>query len=269
MLRFIITTLIIVALICILAYKMIRLCSEHLDLRNKIGVLRIDYEYPSVWGDIDNKETLPTAEYYKVKGLTFEKCQQNDRSDEILENLKAGIIELQNKGCTFITGDCGFLFNYQEYLTSLLETKVAVAVSSLSLLSTLHQIINKNYKILIVTANSTSLEKMLPAIEKFTGVSVCDHRYLIVGAQDVPGFGKAVSEGSEVDVPLARKGILKLVKDSINEHPNIGCILLECTELPVYRASIREMTQLPVYSTVTMVYAYETGFDWMSRLQGL
>ena len=53
----------------------------------------------------------------------------------------------------------------------------------------------KDELIAIFTANSTSLEPMRSLIKEECGIDPEDKRFVIVGCQDVPIFGKAVADG--------------------------------------------------------------------------
>ena len=64
------------------------------DLREavKLGVIRLDYYYPPMPGDIDHPDSFPFDVYYTaVPGLTFEMCQANSLTKEVEENFVEGI----------------------------------------------------------------------------------------------------------------------------------------------------------------------------------
>eukprot|EP00392_Amoebophrya_sp_AT5.2_P011285 g11360.t1 len=77
-------------------------------------------------------------------------------------------------------------------------------------------------------------------IARECGLHLDEERFLIVGAESVPGF-EAVAAGEKVDVERVTPGMVALVAG----------ILLECTQLPPYAAPIRKATQLPVIDSVT------------------
>ena len=58
----------------------------------KIGILRIDYEYPPIAGDVDDQRSFDFGvEYEVVEGLTFEKAQVGTLSAEIISSFKIAI----------------------------------------------------------------------------------------------------------------------------------------------------------------------------------
>lgn len=81
----------------------------------KLGVLRLEYSYEPAVGDIDHPGSFayPVA-YRTVKGLTFEACQEGRRTEELDNNFKEAVQWLIDQGCDAITGDCGFMYWYQD-----------------------------------------------------------------------------------------------------------------------------------------------------------
>ena len=81
----------------------------------KLGVLRLEYNYEPAIGDIDHPGSFAyPVEYRTVKGLTFDVCQAGKRSEEIDKNFQEAVQYLIDQGCDAITGDCGFMYWYQD-----------------------------------------------------------------------------------------------------------------------------------------------------------
>jgi Asp/Glu/hydantoin racemase len=57
----------------------------------------------------------------------------------------------------------------------------------------------------------------------------------------------------EMDVEIARQEHLTVARRLVETHPEIGAIVLECTNMPPYRADIRAATGLPVFDITTLV----------------
>ena len=135
----------------------------------------------------------------------------------------------------------------------------------------------KDELIAIFTANSNSLEPMRPAIKEECGIDPHDHRFVIVGCQDVPIFGKAVAEGLKVDWEAATPHIVQLAKDTVKENPELRAFIFECTELPPYSDAVREATGLPVFDSITTSNAFIASMqdnprfgknDWQDKWDG-
>jgi hypothetical protein len=131
-------------------------------------------------------------------------------------------------------------------------------------------------RIIIVTANKATLDPMHDLIADECGVLLEDDRFIIIGAQDVPGF-EAVALGEKVDVQKVTPGIVKLCKDAIAKYDNVRAFLFECTELPPYSDAVRHATGLPVYDAITNCDFFIDGFrdndrfglnDWQESWDG-
>ena len=57
----------------------------------------------------------------------------------------------------------------------------------------------------------------------------------------------------ELDVDLARQENLRVARRLIADHPDVGAIVLECTNMPPYAADIQRETGLPVFDIVSLV----------------
>merc|ERR1712151_652690 len=90
------------------------------------------------------------------------------------------------------------------------------------------------------------------------GVDTQAKRYIICGAQDVPGF-EAVALGEKVNVKKVEPGMVKLAKEMIVKHPAARAFLMECTELPPYSDAVRAATGLPVYDAITACDLFISG----------
>jgi len=56
-----------------------------------------------------------------------------------------------------------------------------------------------------------------------------------------------------LDVEAARQENVTVARRMIDAHPEIGAIVLECTNMPPYRADIQAATGLPVFDITTLV----------------
>eukprot|EP00854_Cymbomonas_tetramitiformis_P019206 gene19206-22959_t len=69
-----------------------------------LGVLRLDYGYPPIPGDIDHPNSFEyNVVYRKVKGLTFELAQSGEFKDDVEQNMLQAIRDLESLGAFGIT----------------------------------------------------------------------------------------------------------------------------------------------------------------------
>jgi len=57
----------------------------------------------------------------------------------------------------------------------------------------------------------------------------------------------------ELDVDLAREEHVRVARRLVSEHPDVGAIVLECTNMPPYAADIQRETGRPVFDIVSLV----------------
>lgn len=227
-----------------------------------LGIIRLDYNYEAAPGDVDHPDSYEYDVFYHcVPGLTFEKCMANAPvTGDIKEGFNTAINYLINeKKVSGISGDCGFMMYYQEYVREHPTTNCPVFMSALSQLPAVTCAYGDDERIIIVTANKSTLDPMYPLISEECGVLLDDNRYTIIGAEKVDGF-EAVARGEKVNVKKVTPGIVKLCKDAIEQYKNVRAFLFECTELPPYSDAVRKATGLPVYDAITNCDFFIDGF---------
>ena len=52
---------------------------------------------------------------------------------------------------------------------------------------------------------------------------------------------------------VARQELVEGAKSLVKEHPEIGAILLECSDMPPYAAAVQNAVNLPVFDFTTMI----------------
>ena len=230
------------------------------ELAPSLGVIRLDYDYPPAPGDIDSPDSFPYKVYYKVvPGLSFEMCQSGNLTEEVKDRFKESIQWLVNeKNVSGITGDCGFMMYFQEIAREI--THIPVFMSALCQLPAVTCAYSAIEQIIILTANSKTLEPMRDLIRVECGVDTQDQRYHIVGCEDVDGF-EAVAFGEKVDTKKVEPGVVKKAIEALEMYPDSRAFLLECTELPPYSDAIRFKTGLPVFDAITGCNFFIGGFQ--------
>merc|ERR1719454_2352241 len=116
---------------------------------------------------------------------------------DVGRNFVEAIKWLVAKGCTGITGDCGFMMNFQKLAR--MHCSKPVFMSSLAILPAITCGFNQHELIAIFTANGKTLAPMRPLIKDECGIDPEERRYVMVGCEDVPGF-EQVALGGKVDV---------------------------------------------------------------------
>ena len=96
----------------------------------------------------------------------------------------------------------------------------------------------------------------------FESCGVTEEQYArcaIAGAQDGYQFQALTDKRGYFDNDELRRELVALAKDLVAKNPEIGAILLECSDMPPYAAAIQAELNLPVYDYITMIkYAHMT-----------
>ena len=224
----------------------------------KLGILRLDYNYPPAPGDIDCPKSFSYSVIYRViPGLTFEMCQSGNLTDNVIKNCINAVKFLNEQNVSGITGDCGFMINIQHIIAK--NTDKPVFLSSLIQLPTILNTFSNQEMIAIFTANSITLNAIKNKLNDICGLNNNDNRLEIVGCQNVKGFD-SVSKGEKVNTQIVTPGIVNLAKKVLKNNPKIKCILLECTELPPYSDSLRKELDIPIFDAITNCDSFMNGF---------
>ena len=108
-------------------------------------------------------------------------------------------------------------------------------------------------KVGIITIHNESLsQKHLAAV----GADAVPH--VIVGTEGEEEFSRAILEDKlTLNVDKSKEELIKVAEEMIFNYPDVGAIVLECTNMTPYAADIQEEIGLPVfdiYTLVNMVY---------------
>jgi Asp/Glu/hydantoin racemase len=102
----------------------------------------------------------------------------------------------------------------------------------------------------VLTVNATSLHH-----EHLAGAGISPDTPLVVaGLETEKEFTRVLLDDLlSLDVETARQEHLTVARRMVARHPEIGAIVLECTNMPPYRADIQAATGLPVFDITTLV----------------
>ena len=218
-----------------------------------LGILMLEARFPRILGDMGNGLTWPFPVLYKVvSGASPEKVVLNGASG-LLPDFIEGAKELVRLGAEAITTNCGFLSLFQKELAS--AVGVPVATSSLMQVPWVQATLPPGKRVGVVTICSSSL-----TIAHLEAVGV-PLDVPMVGTEGGREFFRVLIKGEkdDLDLQLAEQDIIEAGKALVELHPEIGAIVLECTNMPPYAAALRAEVGLPVYDIYSMVNWFHTG----------
>ncbi|MBD3664923.1 aspartate/glutamate racemase family protein [Sulfitobacter aestuariivivens] len=212
--------------------------------RARLGILMLDSTFPRILGDVGNADTWPfPVRYAIVPGATPHAVVCEDSEPFVQAFIEAGR-GLVAEGCTGIATTCGFLAPLRSRLASALG--VPVAASSLEQAPQIAACLPADKRVGILTISASTLSS---ALLQSAGVPPKTP----VQGVDGGSFAKCIlGNETRLDVAAARAEMEAGAKALVSAHPNVGAILLECTNMVPYAQDIHTATGLPVHS----IYGY-------------
>jgi Asp/Glu/Hydantoin racemase len=228
-----------------------------------VGILMLDTRFPRIPGDMGNATTFPfPVRYHRVAGADPDLVVRRG-AEGLLPAFVQGAQALEREGVGAITTNCGFLIKYQAELAR--AVRVPVLTSSLLLVPLVHRTLPAGQRVGIMTVNAGTL-----TAEHLRGAGIAaDVPLAVVGMETEKEFTRALLDNElELDVDLAREEHIRVARRLVAEHPDIGAIVLECTNMPPYTADIQRETGRPVFdvlSLVTMFHGALVAAQWPRR----
>jgi len=213
-----------------------------------IGILILDASYPCVPGNVGNASTYDfPVRYREVRGASINRLL-NERDPSLLQPFIDAAKELEAEGVKAITGACGFMALFQRQVAE--SVSVPVFLSSLLQVPFIHRTLTSGQKVGVITANAGALTK-----EHFMSTGIGDDIELAIGGmEDQEEFRTSIlEEKGTLDSDKIEHEVVGVAERLVADNPEVGAILLECSDLPPYAAAIQNAVGLPVFDFITMI----------------
>jgi hypothetical protein len=212
-----------------------------------IGVLGLDTSYPKIPGHIRNPATFGFPVAYKVvPGATARRVV--DQADpRLLAPFVDAARELEAEGVAAITSACGFLVIFQRELAA--AVGVPLYSSSLVQVPLVHRMLRPDQKVGLLVARERALTPRHLAAAGAGEVPVC-----VAGMDGQPEFGEVILEARRDDLDAARLGgeVAGVAGRLRRDNPDMGALVIECTDLVPYARAIQAEAGVPVFDIVTL-----------------
>ena len=218
-----------------------------------LGILMLEARFPRIPGDMGNATTWPFPVLYRVvRGASPERVVVGGAAG-LLEDFVAAGRELIGLGAEAITTNCGFLSLFQKELTAALQ--VPVATSSLMQVPWVQAMLPPGQRVGIVTVHAAGLTA---AHLEGAGVPAGTP---IAGCEGGREFFRVLirAESEDMDIDLARADVVGAALALRDATPDLGAIVLECTNMPPYAADVQAATELPVFDIHSMITWFQAG----------
>lgn len=212
-----------------------------------IGVLCLETSFTKIPGHIRSPSTFDfPVRYQVVPGATPERVV-SQADPRLLDPFIAAARELEAAGVAAITGACGFLVLFQQQLAD--AVGVPLYASSLIQLPMVHRMLRSDRTVGLLVARKRSLTSRHLAAIGAESVPVC-----VAGMDDQPEFREVMLEGRRVELDADRLGreVMTEVDQLARDHPEMGALVIECTDLVPFAHAIQARIGLPVFDIVTL-----------------
>ena len=211
-----------------------------------IGILVLDLWYPLVPGNVANASTFGFPVLYKI--LEGHGLDVLDAEPSLLPAVIAGGRELIKQGVRAVVGSCGYLGFYQREAAAVLE--VPTFLSSLLQAPAILASLGPARRLGIICASSESLTPDLLGACGIADVS----RLVVAGAEDLPEFQNILKCTGRLRSRVLERQLVELAVDLVARHPEVGALLLECSDMPPYAWAIQEELRMPVFDYTTLIH---------------
>lgn len=218
-----------------------------------LGILMLEAKFPRIYGDMGNATTWPFPVIYRVVlGASPEKVVLKG-AEGLLPDFIAAAQELVRLGAEAITTNCGFLSLFQKELAA--AVNVPVATSALMQVPWVQATLPPGKRVGIVTVSKATLTP------RHLDAANVPRDTPIAGTENGKEFFRVLikAEKNDMDIDLAERDVVEAGTNLVKAHPEIGALVLECTNMPPYAAALQAATGLPVYDVYTMVSWFHSG----------
>jgi hypothetical protein len=218
-----------------------------------LGILMLEACFPRILGDMGNGATWPFPVLYRVvAGASPERVVLHGARG-LLPDFIAAAQELVRLGAEAITTNCGFLSLFQKEIAG--AVGVPVATSSLMQVPWVQATLPPGKRVGLVTVSGATLT---PAHLEAAGVPLDTP---VVGTENGKEFFRVLIKGEkdDMDIALAEADVVGAGRALVEQNPDIGAIVLECTNMPPYAAALQAAVGVPVYDIYSMITWFHAG----------
>jgi hypothetical protein len=210
-----------------------------------LGVVMLDTRFPRPLGDLGNPATWSVPVNVRVvRGIWPDKVVQSAaglHAGRVGQAFVAVVQALVREGAVAVTTSCGFLVLLQKELQA--GVRVPVQTSSLLQLPRLLAI-QRRVGVLTIAAGKLGREHLRAA-------GVPRERLADVVIQGVDPKGefatRILGNQPELDLEKARADVVAAAVALKAREPSLTDVVLECTNMPPYRAAVEEATGLKTW----------------------
>jgi len=211
-----------------------------------VGVIVIDAWYPMFPGNVASYASYNfPVQFAIVRGVPFSRIAAADPT------VAPAIIEcgqeLVSRGCGIIVGACGSFANYQTTVAGALGVPTYLSVMMLAPLLLAGLALERRLGVVCAVASA-----LTPKVFKEVGITNPD-RLALCEAKGLPEFDRLLANEGSLNSARLEAQLTERVTAFAAANPDVGALLLQCSDLPPYAARLQASIGLPVFDMTTWI----------------
>ena len=161
--------------------------------------------------------------------------------------------EFEDEGVRAVTCACGFFAAAQQEAAA--AVNIPVFTSPLLLIPFVHQMLKPDQKVGVITAWSPRLTDEPEIFLHPLGVTESMPLAIIGLSQEgCTEFDEVIGDKRwDLHVEKLEEEVVGVAKKLVDQNPDVGAIVLECSDLPPFSAAIQEAIKLPIFDFIGMI----------------
>ena len=126
---------------------------------------------------------------------------------------------------------------------------VPVFISSLIQVPLVSRFLKSDQKVGVVVANSDALSE-----DHLKGVGIADEPIVVAGMQHQKQFSEVILKGetNDLDMDLFEAELCGVIQEMLDNNPDVGAIVLECTDLSHFAPKLQAKFGLPIFDLTSL-----------------
>ena len=217
-----------------------------------VGILMLDTVFPRIPGDFGNTATWPFPVMYRVvRGASPHRLVREQAAGLLNAFIESGK-QLDADGADGLTTTCGFLSLFQAELAQAVD--VPVATSSLMQVPMVQKLLPPGKRVGVLTV---SRENLTPDHLSAAGAPPDTP---IAGTETGREFFQFIMENRlNMNAAACRLDLLDAGRQLVDDHPDVGAVVLECTNMGPYASELRRELGIPVFSGISFINWFQSG----------
>ncbi len=214
-----------------------------------LGILMLNTRFPRIPGDIGNPSSFPFPVRYEViETATVDRVvTSTGPSAAVINGFVSAAARLTAGGVAGMTTSCGFMAIAQKELSA--RISVPVITSSLCQIPLVQSTLPIGKRVGVLTIDAAEL-----SLSHFAGVGA-PADLPIEGVENGRELARVIKQDQpSLDPVKAEEDVIKAGKKLLIKAPEVGAIVLECTNMAPYSKALAGALGLPVYDITGLLH---------------